>query len=81
MSLRKGKSLRLLETRVSRRSTCCMVLEDGWYISWRGGEYDGDGGDVGGGGGGRGADGGGRVDGGGGGGDSGEYVGGGKAAV
>ena len=65
--------------RVSRRSTCCTVLEDGWYVSWRGAEYDGDGGDVGGGG--RGADGGGRVDGGGGGGDSGEYVGGGKAAV
>ena len=48
------------------------MLEDGWYVSWRGGAYDGDGGDVGGGGGG------GRVDGGGGGG---EYVGGGKAAV
>ena len=74
---RKGKSLRFLETRVLQRSTCCTVLEDGWYVSWRGAEYDG--GDVGGGG--RGADGGGRVDGGGGGGDSGEYVGGGKAAV
>ena len=72
---RKEKSLRLLEMRVSRRSTCCTVLEDGWYVSWRGDEYDGDAGDVGGGGGG------GRVDGGGGGGDSGEYVGGGKAAV
>ena len=80
MSLRKGKSLRLLEMRVLRRSTCCTVLEDGWYVSWRGGEYDGDGGDVGGGDG-DGADGGGRVDGGGGGGDSGEYVGGGKSAV
>ena len=39
---RKGKSLRMLEMKVSRRSTCCTVLEDGWYVSWRGGEYDGE---------------------------------------